>query len=194
MPAGNLPPSAQRCPSHNEKSVTLLTRREDEAASAFIVGRAPPGPSGLAMARAQVRRRRIARQEGSSGALLRDDRVPRNAIARSAEAGRSLWAGGVSRGRREAIARPMPPASSCITTARPRRTSSPPRRGGTAAGVANQQRDALQEVAVGVLDNDELSTQALVGPGKRGVPPTRRSSVLGGGFLDAFRPPAGGRS
>ena len=70
------------------------------------------------------------RSKPTVGAILgADHRFPREAKVRSAEAGRLLSVEG-SDAIGKAIARRMPPASSCMTTDQPGRTSSPPRPAG----------------------------------------------------------------
>jgi hypothetical protein len=69
----------------------------------------------------------------SSRSSTSRDSFPRVPITRMTEAERSLlasWLVGPADAIRKALARRVPPASSCIATAQPVRTSGPPRRAG----------------------------------------------------------------
>ena len=68
-----------------------------------------------------------SQSEGSSGSLPRHDRVPREPIRGRPRRDDRSWLEGPADAIGKAITRRMAPASSCMTTAQPGRTSSPPR-------------------------------------------------------------------
>jgi hypothetical protein len=82
------------------------------------------------VANAQLRSRLVPERKDSSGSLPPHDRVPRVASTRMTKRDDRFWPAGLwgpADAIGKAIARRVPPASSCMTTAQPGRTSSPPR-------------------------------------------------------------------
>jgi hypothetical protein len=114
------PPGPRRSPGRgsDRRSDRRASRRTDESSRGKPITCSPGPPS-------QKRSRR-----SGHGPPLVDHSFPRVAITRTAEPGRSLRPERSAGAIGKAVVRRMPPASSCMTTAQPGRTSCRPRPAG----------------------------------------------------------------